>query len=504
MKHIFTILSLVASSTICAQADTDIVNIPDAAFKAVLISNPRININQDGEISYGEAKAYTHSISVPNIGINDITGIEAFINLTRLNVSGNQLKSLDVSKNTELKHLSCDNNQLTNINTNGASNLNILYCKNNQFTVLDVSYNENLRLLDCEGNPLERLDISNTYVSVPSPRVLPTLKHLKMRNNKNFYETFYYGGSNLETLDVSGVTIRNLNCSGNKLTHLDVTDTIGLGVLNCSNNQLTNLDVSQNKNLTSLSCNNNQLANLITDGAAKLSGLSCNNNQLANLNLSNNLELAYLYCSNNQLVNLEIGNNQNLKTLDCSGNQLVDLDVSQNKMLETLRCSNNNLTVLDIRSNKAIRELKCANNPQLSQLFLNYVSGNHVAVDVLDATNNPSLFCIHVGPIIWGGLAKYTWKKDNHTEYRKDCNYSTLSITEVNAENDIQILNPMKDKLFIKTTAKVEKIELYNAAGQLVKTLQGNQRDVSTLQKGTYLLKVTTANGTQTLKAIKQ
>ena len=72
-----------------------IVNIPDANFKAALVGNSAINTNMDTEIQVSEANAYTGVINVGGLNISDITGIEAFINLTFLECSYNQITNID-------------------------------------------------------------------------------------------------------------------------------------------------------------------------------------------------------------------------------------------------------------------------------------------------------------------------------------------------------------------------------------------------------------------------
>ena len=51
-----------------------------------------------------------------------------------------------------------------------------------------------------------------------------------------------------------------------------------------------------------------------------------------------------------------------LETLKCHDNQLNALDVSKNTALETLECHDNQLTTLDVSNNKALIELSCYNN----------------------------------------------------------------------------------------------------------------------------------------------
>ncbi|MBK8846086.1 MAG: hypothetical protein IPO27_05700 [Bacteroidetes bacterium] len=56
------------------------------------LANNAINTNADGEIPMlSEAAAYTGTINIANLGISDLTGIEAFVNLTNLDCSNNLL-----------------------------------------------------------------------------------------------------------------------------------------------------------------------------------------------------------------------------------------------------------------------------------------------------------------------------------------------------------------------------------------------------------------------------
>ena len=68
------------------------VYIPDAIFKAYLVGNTAINTNGDTEIQVSEATAFNGAISCSFMGISDLTGIEAFTNLTELSCGdGNPL-----------------------------------------------------------------------------------------------------------------------------------------------------------------------------------------------------------------------------------------------------------------------------------------------------------------------------------------------------------------------------------------------------------------------------
>ena len=86
------------------------VSIPDVNFKTYLVGNATINTNGDSEIQVSEATAFTSYIDVNNLSISDLTGIEAFTNLTRLYCQNNNLTSLDLYYNTALTYLNCSYN----------------------------------------------------------------------------------------------------------------------------------------------------------------------------------------------------------------------------------------------------------------------------------------------------------------------------------------------------------------------------------------------------------
>jgi len=234
------------------------VNIPDDAFKAALVGNG-IDINGDSEIQYDEASAYAGSISVNSQSITDLTGIEAFTNITYLDCSYNLLTSLDVSANTALEFLSCKNNQLLSLNTTSVTALTELHCAYNQLASLDISTN---------------------------------------------------------------TALTTLGCSNNLLTSLVVSDNTDLSKLHCQYNQITSLDVSGLTSLYEIYCYENQLSTLNVSSNTALQYLYCYNNSLTSLNVSSNTVLEYLYCNNNSLTSLNVknGNNNNLSDFDATSN----------------------------------------------------------------------------------------------------------------------------------------------------------------------------------------
>ena len=127
-------------------AKAQIVNIPDANFKTFLVGNSGINTNLDGEIQVSEAQAYMGGIFAGTQGISDLTGIEAFVNITALDVSQNNLSSLDLSANTAITNLFCYLNAITCLNLANDTALSFLDCSSNNLTSLNIQNGNNVGL----------------------------------------------------------------------------------------------------------------------------------------------------------------------------------------------------------------------------------------------------------------------------------------------------------------------------------------------------------------------
>ncbi len=181
MKATLFIILLFSISTLQAQ----IVNIPDPVFKQALLDHGfftgiEIDTNFDGEIQVSEAEAITGFLDVNGqfIDIYDLTGIEAFINITELLVWQNQLTSLNLSNNTNLVRLVCSSNQLTSLDVSQCTLLEKLSADSNLLVSLNLSNSLNLQGLDLYSNQLTFLDLrsgNNTNITGYSSNFNPDL-----------------------------------------------------------------------------------------------------------------------------------------------------------------------------------------------------------------------------------------------------------------------------------------------------------------------------------------
>ncbi len=188
------------------------------------------------------------SLNVEDKEISDLTGIRDFSSLTSLICRRNQLTSIDLSQNINLRNF---------------------YCEVNQLTSLDVSQNSELRIIACWSNNLTSLDVSQNIV------------------------------------------LNDLHCYDNQLTSLNVSQNTALEKLGCGDNQLTSLDISQNTALVELYLGDCQLTNLDVSQNLALETFVCYRNYLATLDVSLNSALISFRCFSNQLTSLNVKNGNN-------------------------------------------------------------------------------------------------------------------------------------------------------------------------------------------------
>lgn len=117
--------------------------------------------------------------------IKSTNGLEKLISLVVLDVSSNELTTIDVSNNLDLTSLFVSNNQLVELDVGNNLNLSDLLVSGNQLSEIDVSNNLNLIRLDVSSNQLSEIDTNNNL----------SLNNLLIKENK-FNEIIYvYKGS---------------------------------------------------------------------------------------------------------------------------------------------------------------------------------------------------------------------------------------------------------------------------------------------------------------------
>ena len=428
------------------------VNIPDANFKTYLVGNPNINTNSDTEISITEASSYTGGISCSNCGISNLEGIEAFTEITVLQVFFNQITSVDLSQNTKITQLLIEHNQLAGDldlhlltqltdfkgHTNaGLKTINIANGNNTNFTRFEAQSCDSLYCIQVDDaawsyNNWSFYDNLNTgftedcgtIVYIPDANFKLNLVENSILNANDDSMISYTEAANFPSV----IDVDNLNISS--LVGLEALTNIT--VLNCRNNQLSNINIAANTALIYLDCRDNQLTNLNTSTNMQLTDLNCGNNQITSLDISTNINLIEFNCTTNDLTSLNTSNNPALEIINCGENQITSLDVSANPALLILGSSNNDISTLDLSSNTNLISISARLNQLTS---FNIANGNNANVTTsnfrLDA--NPTLTCIQVDDVAYSTT---NWNFiDAQTSYSLDCSGGiscTVNIPDAN------------------------------------------------------------------------
>ena len=241
-------------------------------------------------------------------------------------------------------------------------------------------------LTDTIVRQIEALDVSDDNIKEVLGDRAP-ITNLKGIRYLNYVKDLNCSGQELTTLNLElNSRVEKLNCAGNQLTDLWLRPTgNSLKYLDCSVNKLTALDLSKSSELIELSCSSNKLTSLDLSANKKLQKIVAQTNALTTLDTRNLPELTDLYLwGNHDLKSIDVSKNTKLEFLSVSHCKLTSLDVSNNRKLVKLYVDDNQLTALDVRSNYMLKKLGCYEN-QLTALDLS----SNVALEYLGVNDNP-------------------------------------------------------------------------------------------------------------------
>lgn len=458
-KRLLTIIGVVLSIGI---ANSQIVNIPDANFKNALLTgaNASIDFNGDGEIQYSEALAYNQPIDVSSQNINDLTGIEAFVNVPILACGDNNLTRINLSQNVNLERLFCMYNRIEN-----------LYLQNNPKLTLIYAYNNNLKRLRIDnGNNID-ISIFNV-VNNPNLRCIQKDNGFTPPGNWSTDSGVNYSNDCLYTVDPVGPI---------KEVFVPIKP---LGGLKNANNSIVHIPDVNFKNAL---LNNIPVIDTNGDGEIQYSEASSYSTNYLNVGNNNISDLTgieaftgitYLACAGNNLTSLNVSSLTNLEFLYCVYNKIENLYLQHNTKLEIVYCYNNNL-----------RRLNLAN-------------GNNINITMMQANNNPQLTCIQKDA---GYTPTNNWSKDGSANYSDNCYYTTDPIDPVRGlvspsplggykQSDV-VLYPNPSSNYIQISKEISQGVLFDVNGVKIKNISSSVIDVKSLRKGTYFIQFSDEDG---------
>ncbi|AXG71976.1 internalin-J [Kordia sp. SMS9] len=428
--------------------------IPDTNFETRLESIITDDVSGDGQVPTVLIEVITN-LNLSNRSIADLTGIEDFTALQKLNASTNTLTSVDLTNNTNLEELNIsDNTNLTSLDVSSCVLLERINVEDNAFSTLDLSANTQLdALFVTDNDALTEIDLStNSLLRVLTLDNLDniasvdisqnaTIDSLQVTNNVILSEFNVKNGANTDIFFFQGNNNSSLTCilvddasystaswsaidsqasfsdtycrytaipDANFETALEalITDDVsGDGQVPTAEIEVvTSLDV-RNLNIADLTgiedfvalealyCSDNSLTTLNVSNLTNLQTLWAVSNNLTSIDLTNNPAITDIRIENNELTSIDLSNQTNLVILQIDRNELTAIDVSNSPSITRFRVYDNNISNIDLANNTSLSEVRVQNNRLLS---LNLQNGNNTNIGTFAADNNEFLDCILV------------------------------------------------------------------------------------------------------------
>lgn len=464
-----SIFSTVAMTLLGLATWAQNVNIPDANFKAYLVGNTSINTNSDTEIQVSEAIAYTGGLNCSYQGINDLTGIESFPNITSFTFEENYLTTIDLSQNTALTSISCYYSYYLTT---------LILGQNTALTVLDLAYSPYLVNLDLSFQ---------TNLSILALDDCSSLSNLDVTQNTQL-AYLYVPNCNLSTIDVSHNTLLStFKCEGNNLSTLDVSANTNLGWFSCFDNNLSVLDVSNNTSMNNFQCQNNNLSIL------NMKNIAVNNgNQLAatgNPNLTC-IDVDDVAASTLLWTNIDPGATF---SSNCQVDLVASISIQGQDNVSTISSPGGTLQML-------------------SAILPTYADNQSVTWSVTNGTGTASIDANGLLTALTDGTVTVSASANDGSGITGEAvitisNQTTSGISDQEMKQNITIFpNPASSYLTIQYDGQIESILIADLTGKTVELIpiSPNTIDISTLPRGIYLIRLLTPLGISCQRFIKE
>lgn len=421
MKKIFLLLLFIATIT-----QAQIVNIPDANFKAKLLSAnstnniaqisglgyTNIDTNFDGEIQLSEAALITalNVSSAPGAidKILDFTGINSFVNLQLFSSSFNNA-TINIDGLTSLHTFNFSNNfstSNTSVFTNLPSLTNFYYQQSSVNSIVInncpniqkiwVQQNANLTSLTIDSIPaLKQLwGWSSSLLSINIPNS-PVLEELDLHSNFTISSVSIGNSPLLKILNLSNNAITDVSGFSNNLNNIEQ--------LRLDGNVIPNLILPISMpNLRSISFNGTSNNNLNFANSPNLQGLSIISGDMSVIDLTNVPQLYGLIISDNPITSLNLSNNNLINSLSVMGCPISTLDLSNLSNLINASFRGLLISDLDLSNSPLVSSISFHDNPNLTHVNLKSGVANTINYNISTFYNVPNLqfICIDEGDVI--------------------------------------------------------------------------------------------------------
>ncbi len=215
---------------------------------------------------YCKWNGYGHlsGLGLQYVGLKGQVSFKEFKHLEALDLLGNYLKKIDLTKNKELYKIVVKDNELKQIDLRNNKKLEFFDASNNYLECIDFSQNTELIEVDISVNPIVKLDsfgmcskLESLTVSNDTERNdCNCLEYLDASNNEKLQHLEAYCNPRLSEVSLpSGDALKYLCLELCGLKKIDLSNCIGLQQLFLYGNNVDKVTLSSKMNCELISCN---------------------------------------------------------------------------------------------------------------------------------------------------------------------------------------------------------------------------------------------------------
>ncbi len=228
-----------------------------------------------------------------------------------INFSGCYIDEINLGTLPELFYLNLSHNELKSLDLTSYTGLGALYVSDNPFGTSPLKIGPKSGLTILEINNVGHLSSDFTLTDYPA-----------------LYSFDAWNAGDLNSIDASKCPdLVKLSIDGTNVSTIDVSACPNLSILNISDTRITELDLSHSPVLTQLYCSHESSVN--------------SEYKIKSLDLSYCPELYYLFCTGNDFTTLDVTKNTKLGSLTARKNLLTSIDLSNNDKLFCVNISDN-------------------------------------------------------------------------------------------------------------------------------------------------------------------
>ena len=456
--------------------------------------------------------------------IEDLTGIEDFVNLRTLKLEYLSIEEIDLSNNHLLESLEITAENITQIDLSVLPNLKQVKLGINVSEIdfsnnplledveiyaglaqIDFSQNPNLKKVIIYNAQLSNLDFSNNPL-LKDVEIRAPIAQIDFSQNPNLKKVIIYNAQ-LSDLDFSNnPSLQIIELWYSAITHININQNINLKEFRIFGGQLSEIDFSNNNLLEIIYLSDVPLNQINLSQNSKLKDFRLFDSLITEIDLSNNPSVESIYSFGNPLTDINLSNNPNLKVLDIRGSELFTVDTSNLPLLEKITVKYGPVQYLDLSNNPNLVWIVIYDIDGLD--YLNIQNGNNTNITHFRSTSNNTLYCIQVDDPIW---SEENWNiVDDHTSFESYCEF-ILNTNDIKSAEKIKFYpNPVKNTITIENPdLTIDKINLIDVNGKTIftKSLNTNpiKLNLKSYQKGIYFLQLLSGEKIiQTEKIIKK